>query len=271
MLFLLVYQPFGLSAEIESGEHSLLQILALIIFLSTVVFIVLYVSQFVLRKRFPNTKNNLKSFLKWFLIDIALIVLLSAAVEITFDNEELNSVNAILDELVFDVLITYLALVFVLLYPVLGCSMYVHLKQLKNDKQQLKTDLDVVTTHYKIASGNEELIKILDEKGECKLTIPLNNLYAIESKNQYVSIKYKRNDALIEQNIRTRFSKLLNELQDIPSIFKCHRSFAINLINVQELKCINQKPNVILDEASVLKVPVSKTYIKDVKSLLSKY
>ncbi|WP_353780240.1 LytTR family transcriptional regulator DNA-binding domain-containing protein [Winogradskyella sp. 3972H.M.0a.05] len=271
MIFALVYQPFGLSAEIESGEHTFVQLFALIGFISTVVFIVLCVSQFVLRERFPNTKNDLRYFLKWFLIDIALVVFLSLIVEITFDNDELNSVEAILDELVFDVVMTYFALVFVLLYPVLGTCMYVYLKQLHNDKQQLKTDLDVVTTHYKMVSGNEELIKILDEKGECKLTIPLNNLYAIESKNQYVSIKYKRNDILMEQCIRTRFSKLLDELQDIPGIYKCHRSFAINLFNVLELKTINQKPNVILDEAEALRIPVSKTYLKDVKAQLSKY
>ena len=271
MLFLLVYQPFGLSAEIESGEHSFAEVFLLIAFLSLVVFMVLYVSQFVLRVRFPNSHNNLKYFLKWFLIDIGLIVLLSATIELIFGREELNTVDAILDELVFDVITTYFALVFVLLYPVLGSFVYVHLRQLHNDKQELKADLDVVTAHYKMVSGNKELVKVLDEKGDCKLTIPLNNLYAIESKNQYVSVKYKRNDQLIEQHVRTRFSKVLQDFQDVPMIFKCHRSYAINLINVQGLKNINQKPNVVFNEAYPLKVPVSKTYLKEVKLELSKY
>jgi hypothetical protein len=271
MLFLLLYQPFGLSAEIESGEHTYMELLVLVVVFSTLVFIVLYTSQFVLRNRFPNNNNDLRAFLKWFLIDIALIVLLSVIIEIIFGSDELNSVNTVLDELVFDVIMAYFALAFVLLYPVLGSSVYVHLKQLHNDKQQLKTDLDVVTTHYKIASGNDELVKILDEKGDCKLTVSINNLYVIESQNQYISVKYMRNHQLVEQKIRARFSKVLQDFKDVPSILKCHRSYAVNLLNVKELININQKPNVVLDEMQTIKIPVSKTYLKDVKLQLSRY
>jgi len=271
LLFLLVYQPFGLSAQMESGERSIMELLAFVVLLSVLVFTVLYVSQFILRKRFSSAKNDLRNFLKWFLIDIALIVLLNTILDAIFDGDDYNTLNGLLDELVFDVIIIYMALVFVLLYPVLGSTAYVLLRRLHKDKQKLETDLDLVTTHYKIASGNEDLLKIVDEKGDCKLTVPINHLYSIESKNQYVSVTYKRNDQLIEQTIRTRFSKVLDELGDIPSIFKCHRSYAINLLNVQELTNVNQKPNVVLDETKAIKIPVSKTYLKDIKLQLSKF
>ncbi|NMH89828.1 LytTR family DNA-binding domain-containing protein [Flavivirga algicola] len=271
MLFLLIYKPFGLDVDLELGERTISGFLIFVTFLSTMVFFVLYISQFVLRKRFPNINNNLGYFLKWFLIDVSLIVFLNAIIEYTWLEEDVITLNNFMEEVVFDIIRTFFYATIVLLYPVMGSFVFVYLKQLYFDNQSLKTDLDVVTTHYKIVSGNEELIKILDEKGACRLTIPLNNLYAIESKNQYVSIKYKRNNMLIEQSIRTRFSKLLSELQDIPSILRCHRSYAINLLNVQELKTINQKPNIILDESSTLKIPVSKTYLKEIKSQLTKY
>ena len=271
ILFLFIYKPFGLGMALELEEYTLSQFLILVAFLSILVFLGLYVSQFILRMRFPNTNNNLAYFLKWFLIDVGLIVLLNAIVEYTWLEEDVITLNNFMEEVVFDVLRTFFYLTVVLLYPVMGSLVFVRLKQLHNDKQKLKSDLDVVTTRYKMVSGNEELIKILDEKGDCKLTVPLNNLYAIESKNQYVSIKYKRNNQLIEQNIRARFSNVLQEFQDFPSILKCHRSYAINLLNAQGLKNINQKPNVIFDETYSLKIPVSKTYLKDIKLQLSKY
>ncbi len=271
MLFLLIYKPFGLGIALELGEHTIAEFLFFVGLLSIMVFFVLWISQFVLRKRYPNTKNNLAYFLKWFLIDVGLIVALNAIVEYTWLEEDIITLNNFMEEVVIDIIRTYFYATIVLLYPVMGSFMYVYLKQLHNDKQQLKTDLDVITTHYKIVSGNEDLIKIFDEKGDCKLTVPLNNLYAIESRNQYVSIKYKRNKQLVEQSIRARFSRVLQELQDIPTILKCHRSYAINLSNVLALKTIDQKPNLILDENTTLKIPVSKTYLKDIKSQLSKY
>lgn len=271
MLFLLVYQPFGISAVLETGEHTIGEFLVLVSSLGAMVFFALYMSQFVLRKHFLNTNTNLGYFLKWFLIDISLIVFLSSIAELSWFEDDIITIDNFMEDVVLGIFLTFLTLVFVLLYPVLGSLAYVNLKQLHNDKEQLKTDLDILTTHYKIASGNEELLKIFDEKEECKLTVPLNNLYAIESRNQYISIKYKRNNQLVEQTIRTQFSKVLEELKDIPTIHKCHRSYAVNLLHVKELKRIDQKPNLILDEGSVLKVPVSKTYLKEIKLELSKY
>lgn len=273
MLFLLLYQPFGISAVLESGEHTIGELFILAIALGSLVFLALYISQFILRARFfsTSTNTNVGDFIKWFLIDISFIVFLNAIIEYSWYEDDIITVNNFIQEVVLDIVVTFFILIFVLLYPVLGSLAYVNLKQLHSDKLQLKTDLDILTTHYKIVSGNEELLKIFDEKGDCKLTVPLNNLYAIESRNQYISIKYKRNDQLIEQSIRTQFSKVLQELQDIPTIHKCHRSYAVNLLNVKELKRIDQKPNLILDEVSVLKIPVSKTYLKEIKLELSKY
>jgi hypothetical protein len=271
IFFLLIYQPFGIYAEAEEEKFSALEFIGLLFSIATVVFLVLCVSQFILRKRFAPSEFNLKFFLKWFLIDIVCIVIIMAIVEFFLFEDDIITIDNVLKEVVFGIVATFFVLFFILLYPVVGILAFVHLKKLHNDKKELEKDLSVVSAHYKIASGNQELVKIVDEKGICKLTVSVSNLFIIESKNQYVSIRYRRNDRIVEQCIRARFSVIFESLTKFPTMLRCHRSYAINLMNVETLKFIDHKPTLILDASETLKIPVSKTYLKEIKAKLSEY
>ncbi len=133
----------------------------------------------------------------------------------------------------------------------------------------LKKEISLVNVRYKMIANNDDLIKICDENNKHKITIDLSSLYSIESKNQYVVIKFKRDNQIIERTIRTRFSKLLFELDSFPSILRCHRSFAINLQNVASLSSINNSPTLILGKDFLIKIPISKSYFKDIKEKLT--
>lgn len=271
MLFILMYQPFGVYSEMKNTSYSIAELLLLLLFFSSVIFLVLAFSQFILRKLFSVENYTIKYFLKWFFIDVLLIVLVTTIIDYFVFEEDVITIDNILEEMFLYSFLTYVGLCVVLLYPVMGILVYTYLKQLLNDKITLEKDLTVVKKHYKIASGNDDLIKVLDENNVCKLTIAINAIYAIESQNQYILIKYIKNGRLIEQSIRTRFSKILNELKEFPSLIKCHRSYAVNLMNIESLKYLNQKPNLILGGLEMIKIPVSKTYLKDVKAKISLY
>lgn len=271
ILFLFIYQPFGIYADAVEEDFSIAEFITILLSIGSVVFLVLYVSQFVLRKRFAPSEFNLKFFLKWFFMDIVFIVMIMNVVEFFVFEDDVITINNVMEEVIFGVVGSFFILFFTLLYPVIGILAFTYLKQLHTDKKTLEKDLDIARAHYKIASGNDTPIEILDEKGICKLTVSINNVFTIESKNQYVSIKYRRNDRIVEQQIRARFSVLFDSLGDFPSMLRCHRSFAVNLMNVEKLKYIDQKPNLVLGTTELLKIPVSKTYLKEVKSKLSKY
>lgn len=271
LFFLFVYQPFGFYKVLEDKEHSTLEFIGILSLFMSIIFIILSVSQFILRKRFLVNNYTIKDFLKWFFIDISLIVIVITVLKFFVIEEDTITIQSFVSEVLIGAINAFLVLTFILLYPVFGNFTLRYLQRLNNEKKELEEDLNVINNHYKIASGNDDLIKLVDENKTCKLTVPINNIYAIESQNQYISVKYFKSDRIFEQCIRTRFSKILEAFDNSPSIIKCHRSYAVNLLNVVELKTINQKPNLILGTHEVIKIPVSKTYIKEVKTKLSQY
>lgn len=271
ILFLSIYQPFGIYTEAENENFTLPEFFMILLSIGTIVFLVLCVSQFLLRKRFAPAEFNIRFFLKWFFMDILFIVTIMNVVEFFVLEDDVITLSNVMEEVIFGVIGSFLILFFTLLYPVIGSLAFVHLKQLHIAKKELEKDLNEVRVHYKIASGSDAPIKMLDENGACKLTVAMNHIFMIESRNQYVSIKYKKNDRVIEQNIRARFSHIFNDLKEFPTIMRCHRSFAVNLMNVEDLQYIDQKPYLILCAPSSEKIPVSKTYLKEVKSKLSEF
>ncbi|OSY87816.1 hypothetical protein WH52_10355 [Tenacibaculum holothuriorum] len=271
MAFFMVYQPYGIYDKVKADGHTLSEFLMVLVLFSSIIFLVLTFSQFILRKQFLTRNYTVKQFFLWFLIDILLIVFLRIVVDLIFFEDDIISLENLFEEILRPIFRTALILSIVLLYPVLGMLVYSFFKQMLQEKKELEKDLNVITNHYKIASGNEELVQFLDEKNDCKLTVPMNTICVIESQNQYVSVRYIKNEKLVEQNIRTRFSKILKELDHFPSIIKCHRSYAVNLLNIEGLRYMNQKPNLILGTEKSIKIPVSKTFLKDIKIKLSLY
>lgn len=271
VLFLSIYRPFGIYTEALSEDFSTLEFMITLVSLGIVVFIVLCLGQFTFRKRLISTEVNLRIFFKWFLFDILLIVLAMSLIEFFVFEDDVITLNNVFDEIVLDVFETFLILFFTLLYPVIGTLAFVYLKKLYSDKKELEKDLEVVKVHYEIASGNGALVEILDENDVCKLTAPINSIQVIESRNQYVLVKHEKNNRFIDQHIRARFSTVFDNLKEFPSIIRCHRSFAVNLMNVEGLKYINQKPYLILTSSEDIKIPISKTYLASVKMKLAQY
>ncbi|CAL2101196.1 HTH LytTR-type domain-containing protein [Tenacibaculum sp. 190130A14a] len=271
ILFLLIYRPFGILNGAKEHNHSLVHYVLVVFIFATIIFVVLSLSQFIIRNKYSKKKYTIKYLLKWFFIDVSLIVTIITFVDVIVLEEDIKNWQDFFDEVILQSLEIFFSLSIVLLYPVMGTLIYNYIKQLQENKKEIESDLRTVENHYKIASGNEALVKFLDEKNECKLTVPMNAIYAIESQNQYISIQYLKNERLLEQSVRTRFSKALKELEDFPSIIKCHRSYAVNMLNIVSLRYINQKPILILGTEKLIKIPVSKTYLKDIKTKLSLY
>ncbi|CAM1340463.1 LytTR family transcriptional regulator DNA-binding domain-containing protein [Tenacibaculum amylolyticum] len=271
VFFLLVYRPFGILDKSHAHGHSVTRYIMIVLIFAMIIFSILTLSQFIFRERFFVENRTIKYFIKWFLIDVLLIICFATFMVLLIFSEKIYSVEGFLSKIILRSIGMYFNISVVLLYPVMGTLIYNYIKQLHNDKKEIENDLELMNNHYKIASGNDDLVQIVDENNECKLTVPMNAIYAMESQNQYVSIQYLKNEKLCKQIIRTRFSKILKELEEIPSIIKCHRSYAVNLINIETLKNINQKPTLILGTFESIKVPVSKTYLKDVKTKLSLY
>ena len=279
LIFLGFYQPFGLWAIFHDPSNSLFD---LVMFFTAECFTcasVLVLSKFYLVPAL-KLKNTAKIIFQYFLFEIFLIVLFShIGLSLILPEKEIQV------KTFYDFFFYYLSHVFVLLYPLLGFIVYHFLKQLyennknleksnqslEQDKVELEKEIKIANTRFKVLTKGDEIIEILDENNKCKITTSLNSLYTIESQNQYVIIQYTKNNTLVELSVRTRFSKLLGELESHPNLFRCHRSYAVNLNNVSHLDYIDHKPYLILEKENSIKIPVSKTYLKATKEQLTRF
>lgn len=85
-----------------------------------------------------------------------------------------------------------------------------------------------------IQENQGEVIELKDERGRLCLTVKVNNVYYIESADNYVIVKYVNNDKLTEFVLRNTMKVMADELKHTP-IQRCNRSVLVNFIHVNSL------------------------------------
>lgn len=283
--FILFYEPFGIGEELDKTSITFLRVAAFIGGETLAIFMSLYFFQFVVLKPYLNKTIRLKRYLIFFFLEmLCLSVLLNAidtaTIFLWFPHELALEFDPVIHpgqsfgvqirEFSIDTLFILLVEVFILSYPFMGCLLYFNVIALKNEVNELEGELNQFKTSYQ---HNKELgltLELLDENNHIEFTVNLDRLLAIESSNQYVLIYYlNANHTLSKQIIRTRLKKILGELEHQP-ILQCHRSYAVNLLRVKQLKHSDKKRYLIFSESDQLKIPVSKTYFNQIKERLIK-
>ncbi len=282
-LFLLIYTPFGLSEEIEKPTTSIWRIFTFVGAEAFSIGSVLYIFQFMVLKHYPNKTMNLKKFINFFFFQMLCISILHNTIETVvvhnffpeefFSQEPDDFIDEFVEDhtpidFILDCILSVIPQVFVLSYPFMGCLLYFNITDLKEEVDELESELKQFKTKYKANKNDHIKLELLDENNQIEQILNLDQLLALESNNQYVLVYYlDAESVLCKQIIRTRLKKLLGELSYMP-ILQCHRSYAINLLNVAQLKSIDKKSFLTLSHTDLLKIPVSKTYLADIKERL---
>lgn len=279
--FILFYTPFGISEEMEKESTTVFRILSFVGGEVISIFISLYFVQFIILKRLAYTSIVLNKYLRFFFLEMLCIAFLSNSIlEITehlfFPHELAEDLDS--SEFLFNYPILYFILdsfqtvipqVFVLSYPFMGCLLYFYVSDLKEEVYELESELKSFKINYKERKNEHILLELLDENNQIEFSLHLNQMLALESSNQYVLLYYiDENKVVTKQIIRTRLKKILNELTHTPTL-QCHRSYAVNLLNVEQLKRIEKKSFLTLSGTDQLRIPVSKTYLSDIKNRVS--
>lgn len=83
-------------------------------------------------------------------------------------------------------------------------------------------------------TDNEEIVFSSNEKNPEYLRVQVENVIAIASDENYVSVQYLQNNTVKKKLLRNSLTKIEEEL-DLPFI-RTHRSFIVNLMNVENVK-----------------------------------
>tara|TARA_Y100001972_G_scaffold127233_1_gene183449 strand:- start:339 stop:1223 length:885 start_codon:yes stop_codon:yes gene_type:complete len=113
---------------------------------------------------------------------------------------------------------------------------------------------------------SKKLIRIPSQYAE-DFSCEMDDIYAFEAQNNYVAIRHKADDTIKTSLIRNTLSAIQTNL---PShiFFRCHRSFITNLRKVDKVSG-NAQGLVLKLKDGEISIPVSRSYINDLKSAIS--
>ncbi len=253
IIFLNIYTPFSSTAWFDLGKSrysiftiSVLALSALILMLSRVL---LYNS-----KRW--FKLNFLAFFAWLFSEIVMIALLYSFVTITYIDQSAASFWT-----VFPRALLYTSVI--LAIPDTISILYCALND-KNRTLRLLNYKDFVSDD-ELANKDKELIHLIDNYGNLKLSIKLENLYYIESHDNYIKVYYMNKGAMCNYLLRCKL-KTIEESFAKSSLMRCHRSYIINADKVKVIRKEKEGVFMDLDSDKVKSIPVSKAYSQKIMS-----
>ena len=265
IVFLLLFQPYGISKEMINPMNSSLN---KFLFFASVAFstiLGLSLSQFFLRQLFDFEFVNNKKYMYWIVIEALVLTLINFGISFIVPDLGNNFEKEL--HLTFQ-LKMFVKIFLVLLFPFVGTVLYVSIKKLSNEIQELDVQLKQYKSVYK-SSNHEQMLNILDENENVDLKISINNFLYAESSNQYILVHYLKQGEVRRHIVRNRLKKFVIQSNDFP-IMQCHRSYAINLLNVDYLTKKNGKEYLVVKtQNSTQHIPVSNSFLEKIQQPFS--
>jgi DNA-binding LytR/AlgR family response regulator len=116
---------------------------------------------------------------------------------------------------------------------------------------------------------SEVFVPFNDEKGKVRITLKLIDIYYLEASDNYVNIYYDDSDKLRMYMLRNSIKNLDPELVKF-SIFRSHRKYSVNKVNVKFLKKGKKGYELVMKDKNETVIPVSKTFQKNVLTRFSR-
>ena len=120
--------------------------------------------------------------------------------------------------------------------------------------------------YFAIQPDKFNLIHFNDDKGTLRLSIKFNNLYYIESFDNYVNIYYENKGKIARFLLRRSLKSIEESYADYPLV-RCHRSYVVNINKVKVLRKDKEGLFLDLDYLDLPDLPISKTYSEQVVKL----
>jgi len=257
ILYLNIYTPFNMETWVETEKGNSLLIMSIF---SVIVGFITAFSQFVLRKVFKVTEFTVKTYLMWLFMELFMIGFL-----LTLLFSDFNDVTTFILELGFSLKLTYALAIIPNVFFILMLSLIKY----KSEITYTKTELDKLKENKNKVVIANELINIPDDKGNVKFSLPLDEILYLESTDNYVFIYYFANSTgTVKKELLRNSLKKLEAIFDNYPIKRCHRSFMVNLNNLDLVKKSGQKMTITISHITET-IPVSKTYQKEFNKYLN--
>ncbi|MCU0370668.1 MAG: LytTR family transcriptional regulator [Bacteroidales bacterium] len=245
-LFMIVFQPFGLSSLDISHKHLLLAGYGL------VTLVILVFNLVVLPAIFPQTFSDEHwmiwkelLFLPWILLTVGLGNLL-------YSNWTLGFRISLTNMMIFQAYTLSIGLIPITTLILIKQN---YLKRKNEEKAEAISEAIILHKAEKNSGGQVEFFS--DNEKE-NLTVQVDDLLFIKSDGNYITVGYLKGKKPARILLRNTMKYAANLLAPFPFIFQCHRSWLVNLHKISHVTGNSQGLRLMLDGFEE-DIPVART------------
>lgn len=252
-LFLFIFQPFGISeAHYYYSQYSKNTYLVGFFVITFLVMMLNYlVSSFLFKQSFSPENWTVGKNISFLLWQITLIGVFNWWYSISFKHEFTDGHN------LFEFLFMTMA---VGLFPSIFLTLYTE-RYFSNKHQLIAKELDI-KIHEPIKK-EEIQIKILADNKKEIIELELKQFICIRSEGNYADVFFIENDELKKKLIRNSLAKIALQLINFETVKRCHRSYIVNLQNVNTVSGNARNYNFHIEKLNFA-IPVSRNFPKSI-------
>jgi len=198
-------------------------------------------------------KRNIPSWTlwKWIVYMFILLIMISLANYVYYlrlNELDTGSWSSFLEIAITTILIG--------LFPVVFSGLIVQINAIKRNQIQA----NYLQNNFPKKETQKKIIEINSNNKNQNFSAPINDIYYMESMQNYVSIFFKKDDEFKKELVRNTLKNIEAQLGTSPLI-RCHRSFIVNKELIENVDGNAQGLNLKLKDLEDFVVPVSRKYI----------
>ncbi|WP_317896622.1 LytTR family DNA-binding domain-containing protein [Aurantibacillus circumpalustris] len=257
-LFLFVFRPFGLNT-LQQG------ILTVSLGYALTTFVIMVLLNVALLSQFPNffseERWNVQREIYWNMTNVLLIGL---------GNALYSSFIGIAPFSPYAILIFELYTISIAVIPV-TVTVLIKESRLNNQFGHQSAELNAdIEEHAKEIKPTTQAVslKLVSENEKETLELEVNDLIYVQSSDNYVEVHYMMKDVSSKKLIRSSLKAVTEQLESYPDLFRCHKSYLVNLKRVKHVSGNAQGYKLKLEGGNKL-IPVARACSDSLKKKLN--
>ena len=255
-LFILVFQPFGISNYTGEYKHlfeSGYGVVTLIVLIIDLFVFPLFLEDWFLSQKWTVLKQMIWQL--WILFSIGLGNFLYSSIFLQFS----NGFQAFLIYQFYTLVVGVL--------PILIITI-LHQNALLSENLKLANEMNGDLTGFNVLQVPDEKVRISAENNKDKIEINQSDFIYIGSTGNYIQVFYLVKNELKSILLRNTLKQIEEQVKECTAIIKCHRAFLVNKDKILRVKGNSQGLRLVLKDTTD-EIPVSRNYSKSLREIIT--